>query len=89
MVHERNLLQKRNIIEKLNEKRKNPPDFLENSTVYEAENRRNKLAPKFKPFRIYQNKRITVISNRRKIHKQKLKNKRKFAGLINRPGNNE
>lgn len=89
LAYDRSLKLKQNVIEKLNQKRKEPPDFAPNEVVYEAENRRNKLAPKFTQHRVEKNNKVTIISNKRKVHKQKIKNKRKFAGSPNIPRNAE
>ena len=59
-----------------------PPDYIESEKILEHENRRNKLAPKFMPHSVLKNNKITIITNRRKAHKQKIKPKRKFTGVL-------
>ena len=47
IVHQRSLEAKEKNINKLNTNRKTPIDFTKNDIVYEQDNRRNKLAPRF------------------------------------------
>lgn len=68
-------------IDKLNKKRETPFTVKEGSIAYRKENRRNKLTPRFSRHKIKRNGRVTVITYRdQKVHKSKLKKKRKFQG---------
>lgn len=80
IIHKRSLSHKENIINKLNENKSEPPDFQPNENILEADNRRNKLAPRFMSHKILRNNKFTVVTNKRKVHKRKIKKKRKFSG---------
>lgn len=80
IIHQRNLSYKQNMLKKLNDNKCDPPNFQPNENILEADNRRNKLAPRFMSHKILKNNRYTVITNRRKVHKSKIKSKRKFSG---------
>lgn len=88
VVRERNLETKQKLINKLNEKRIDPPDFETNEKIYEFENRRNKLAPKFMEHKVVENNKITLFSNRRKVHKQKVQRRKKFQNNLLGRNNN-
>lgn len=79
LIQERSLKIKQNVITKLNTDRRDPPNHEENEIIYESENRRNKLAPKIMKHKVLQNNKISVITNKKKVHKQNIKNKRKFS----------
>lgn len=81
LIHRRSLAYKKNTINKRNENKVEPPEYQLNQEILEAENRRNKLAPKFMAHKILRNQKFTVITNRRKVHKRKIKKPRKFSGL--------
>ena len=75
-------------ISKLNKNREEPPEFNENDQVYRKENRRNKLTRRFTKHRVKQNNRVTFLTHRdQKIHKGKVKRKRKFQVIDNSPDN--
>lgn len=80
LIQEKEQIRKRKLIEKCNETRKDPRTFQEDQTIYERDNRRDKLAPKFQPHRVTENKDVTILSNNRKVHKQKIKSNRKISG---------
>lgn len=66
-------------INKLNISREDPKECKENSIILRKEFRRNKLTPRFSKHRIKSNRKVTVItSDNRKLHKSKIKRKRKF-----------
>lgn len=47
LVHERSLNYKKKTIDRLNKDRNDPPNFDPEQIIYEADNRRTKVAPKF------------------------------------------
>lgn len=73
LVYIRNKRIKQEIIDKLNKNRKNPPEYKEGDIIYEQNNRRNKLAPKFSKHIVKQNNKVTKTTDKRKIHKKKIK----------------
>lgn len=80
ICYKRSLEYKQKIIGKRNKTRKSPVNFKKGIDIYEDENRRNKLAPRFMKHRVIKNNKITILTNKRKVHKQKIKNTRKFTG---------
>ena len=79
IIKDRNLRYKQNVINKLNENREDPPNFKQNDIIYEADDRRNKLAPQFIKHKVFNNNKITINTDKRKVHKKRIKNKRKFT----------
>lgn len=73
LIANRNKQQKKNLIEKLNKNRVKPPVFKENETIYERNNRRNKLAALFQKHKVKKDNKVTVTTNKRKVHKKKIK----------------
>jgi hypothetical protein len=66
-------------LNKLNEKRDNPEQFDVNTTIFQKENRRSKLARKFTKQKVKKDGLVTLITqNNTKLHKSKIKKKRKF-----------
>lgn len=66
-------------IDKLNSNREDPVELTENEVVFRKECRRNKVTPRFSKQKVKKNNKITIITSKnQKIHKSKLKNKRKF-----------
>lgn len=63
----------------MNEERNEPSTFEENNSVYEADDRRNKLAPKFIKHKVLKDNKIILLTNKRKVHKKRIKPKRKFT----------
>ena len=86
LIHGLSLRNKQKNIEKRNENRTDPQDFVENETIYELDDRRNKLAPRFNEHKVVKNHKITITSNKRKVHKQKIrkKPKRKVSACSNK-----
>lgn len=80
IIHQKCLKFKEKNINKLNISRNDPLNFSPSENILEHENRRNKIAPRFLKHKIKRNNKITVITNKRKVHKQKIKPKRKFLG---------
>lgn len=80
IIHNQSLSHKQQIIDKLNKSKSNPPDFRINDSILEADNRRNKLAARFMSHKILKNNKYTVLTNKRKVHKRKIKKTRKFSG---------
>lgn len=75
IIQQKNLQNKQAIINKRNSDRIQPPEFRIDDIIYEKDNRRNKLAPRFTKNQVQKNNKITVINqNNRKIHKSKIKN---------------
>lgn len=72
IIHERFLQSKKHLISKLNKNRKYPPEYSRNDIIYEKDDRRNKLAPRFKEYTVTKNNDLTVETNKRKVHKQKI-----------------
>lgn len=77
IIHDQSLNRKESYISKLNQSRKDPPSYDPNEKIFEKDDRRNKLAPRFNDHIVTQNNKITVETNKRKVHKQKIKNKKK------------
>ena len=74
------LLLTNNRTDKLNVSREEPQEIEENKTIFRRECRRNKITPRFSKHKIHKNNRITVVTaDNRKIHKQRIKKKRKFT----------
>ena len=66
-------------ISKLNTNRENAEAVEENTEIYRKECRRNKLTPRFSKHKIRTNGKVTVTTTSdRKIHKSKIKRKRKI-----------
>lgn len=80
IIHDKSLNNKKKTIDRLNKDRNDPLDFEPDEIIYETDNRRTKVAPKFIKHKIVTNNKVTVSTNKRKVHKQKIKNKRKFTG---------
>lgn len=69
---------KANFITKMNENREEPDHFMENETVFERKRNNLKHQERYKENKIRENRATNVIdTNFRKIHKAKLKRKRK------------
>lgn len=68
---------------KLNKNRENPENYNEGSVVFRRECRRNKLNRRFTKHKIKKNNLVTVITDKnQKLHKSKIKRKRKFQGTL-------
>lgn len=66
-------------IEKLNINRETPQQLKENDIIYRKEFRRNKLTPRFTKHKIKENNKVSIITHKlKKLHKSKIKKKRKF-----------
>ena len=77
-------------IGKLNQNRENPKSVKEGTVIFRKENRRNKLTPRFSYQTVKKNNRVTLITlKNKKLHKSKIKRKRKFqvssGNINNRP----
>jgi hypothetical protein len=74
-------------IDKLNINREAPKNFENNQTIFRKENRRSKVAPRFKIRKVKANNKATIITkDNQKIHKSKIKRKLKFQVDRNSPG---
>lgn len=73
LIHMRNSKEKEALITQRNKNRIEPKTFLENETIYEKDNRRNKLSPRFQKHHVKKNNRVTLTTNKRKVHKAKVK----------------
>lgn len=70
--------------EKLNSTREDPENYNVGSVVYRKECRRNKLNRRFSKHKVKEDNHVTIISDKnQKIHKSKLKKKRKFQANTN------
>lgn len=76
IIHDRSLEKKQNYITKLNTRRKDPPNYTQGETIYELDDRRDKLAARFNKHIVQKNNRVTVETPRRKVHKQKIRKKK-------------
>ena len=65
-------------LEKMNKSRENPENFLENDTVYERKRNTLKHQERYREIKVVDNREANIIDeNGRKVHKTKLKRKRK------------
>lgn len=78
--------QKQALINKRNENRIEPPNFKNNEIIFENDDRRDKLAPRCIKHQVVSDSKITVQTQKRKVHKQKIKPKRNFSGSSEQPG---
>lgn len=71
-----------NRINDINLNRQEPQSFEANENIFRKECRRNKITPRFSKHKTKQNNRITLITTKnQKIHKARIKNKRKILNL--------
>lgn len=72
------LEKKRADLEKLNANRENPENFLPNDTVFERKRNNLKHEERYREIKVVENLETNIIDeNGRKVHKTKLKRKRK------------
>lgn len=65
-------------IDKLNVNRDTPDNFIQDENIYRKECRRNKITPRFSKRLVKQDGKVTLLtSNNQKLHKSKIKRKRK------------
>lgn len=80
LIFQRNQDYKENVIKKLNNNRLKPKDYEKNEIIFQRDNRRKKTAPLYTKHVVTKNLKNVIRSNKIKIHKSKIKSKRKFQG---------
>ena len=79
-VYHNNSTSKEKTINKLNENRKDPPEYQNNNPVYVKNKVRDKILPRFRKFSKIRNKCLHIKTNKNNVvHKKFVKPKRKFA----------
>lgn len=74
LVLNKNKTEKEKIIQKRNTTRVTPPSLSTNDTIYELSTTRDKLTPKYIKHTVKQDHGINITTNKRKVHKQRIKN---------------
>lgn len=76
IIQEQSLNKKQNYVNKCNRLRKDPANYNLDEIIFKLDDRRNKLAPRFNKHIVTKNNKITIETNKGKVHKQKIRKKK-------------